>query len=432
MNLKDAKKSFLEAAEIMAKFNIKFHLSDGTMLGAIRDKGFISWDYDIDNRVAAADWDVSIIKEFEKNGFRCFRSLNRRLYGDLPSGFDFIKRDIDIGFGLNYYYPPEDLMVFLAGRPIVGAVQPASFYRGNHFIDFLDIKVRIPYPPGKYLILHYGKNWRIPEKGKGYLVDRKPISIEKYVKYFHEYPEINKKKEIIPIFIITCDRLEVLKKSIQSYYDYIKTPFEIVIVDFGSTYEPTVKFLKQLESEKVKVYRKEKINIPSDLNKVNEAVQDYFKGHLESNYIITDPDIALDNVGGDIFDVYSYLLEKLPNVNVVGPMLRIDDIPDYYPEKKRLINGEKGCHKRFHSSKIDTIQYKDKDVKYVFAPIDTTFGMYRKGKSWRRLMNGIRVLSPYSARHLDWYLDPKNLTQDQKYYIEHASKQIAHWSLWEK
>jgi len=233
---------------------------------------------------------------------------------------------------------------------------------------------------------------------------------------------------MIPIFIITCDRLKVLKESIQSYYNCIKTPFEIVIIDFGSTYEPTLKYLKNLEHEKVKVYWKKKINHKIALNSINGNIQDYFKNHPKSNYVVTDPDIALDNVEGDILRVYAHLLENLPGINVAGPMLRIDDIPDYYPPKKRLISSSR--HVGYHSREVNTIQYEDKVLRYIFAPIDTTFGMSRAGKHWARHMKAVRVLSPYSARHLDWYLDSENLTQDQKYYIEHASKKIAHWSFW--
>jgi len=232
---------------------------------------------------------------------------------------------------------------------------------------------------------------------------------------------------MIPIFIITCDRLEVLKESIQSYYNYIKTPFEIVIVDFGSTYEPTREFLRHLEYEGKKVYWKERIRLSVELNHVNEVVQDYFKSHSKSNYVVTDPDIALDNVKGDILDAYSYLLEKVSEINVVGPMLRIDDIPDYYSKKKELISNS--LHVDYHSRVVNDIQYKDKVLRYIFAPIDTTFGMNRAGMRWRRHMSAVRVLSPYLARHLDWYLNSKNLTQDQKHYIEHASRKIVHWSM---
>jgi len=219
-----------------------------------------------------------------------------------------------------------------------------------------------------------------------------------------------------------------LKKSMQSYYNYIKTPFEVVIVDFGSTYEPTVKFLQHLENEKVKVYWQERITSPPELNKANECIQDYFKSHPKSNYVVTDPDVALDNVDGDILGVYSYLLENLPKISVVGPMLRIDDIPDHYPRKKELLSTS--LHVNFHSRKVNIVQYKDKTIRFIFAPIDTTFAMNRAGKRWARLRKGIRTLSPYSARHLDWYFGSENLTPDQKYYAEYVSGKIAHWSKW--
>lgn len=233
----------------------------------------------------------------------------------------------------------------------------------------------------------------------------------------------------MPIFIITCDRLKVLKESIQSYYDQIKEPFKIVIIDFGSTHVPTVRFLKHLEDKNIKVYWEKKITTVFDLNNASRIIDNYFKDHPVSNYVVTDPDIVLDNVNGDILSTYSFLLETLPRVSVVAPMLRIDDIPDYYPNKEKLITGEKGLHRKFHSSEINMILYKGKIVKYIFAAVDTTFGMFKRGMPWRRMTKGIRVLSPYAARHLDWYINPKELSLDQKYYAEHASKQIANWSI---
>ena len=52
-------------------------------------------------------------------------------------------------------------------------------------------------------------------------------------------------------------------------------------------------------------------------------------------HVSTDPDIELDNVNGDILEYYIWLVNKFNNKFVVGPMLRIDDIPDYYPDIRR-------------------------------------------------------------------------------------------------
>jgi len=228
---------------------------------------------------------------------------------------------------------------------------------------------------------------------------------------------------MIPIFILTCDRLTVLKKSIQSYYDYIKTPFEIVIIDFGSTYEPTRDFLKHVESEGIKVYWKERIFSKPDFDRpIQEAIRDYFENHPRSNYVVTDPDIALDNVKGDVLEVYAFLLEKFYKMPTVGPIMRTDDLPDCFPGKEGIINWEK----RLNSRRINSIQYKGKTIKYINSYLDSTFRMNRAGTYWKRAKRAFRVLPPYGSKHLDWYLDPKNLTQDHKYYMEHASADVSH------
>lgn len=238
---------------------------------------------------------------------------------------------------------------------------------------------------------------------------------------------------MIPIFIITCDRLVLLKKTMHSYRTQIKSPIEIVIIDQGTTYTATVKYLEWMEDAEVKVYWRAdnpndgvKRNAKQDEKHVRDSILDYFKTHPASNYIVTDPDIQLDKVAYDILDIYAQLLWMLPNISVVGPMLRIDDIPDYFPLKKQLLSGKKGLHKRLHSSKVVTTLCHGKTIRYINAPIDTTFGMYRAGTSWRRLQSGIRTLPPYGARHLDWYVNPKAITADQQYYMNHASAN-SHW-----
>jgi hypothetical protein len=232
--------------------------------------------------------------------------------------------------------------------------------------------------------------------------------------------------KMIPIFIISSDRLKALKESIKSYYDCIKTPFKIIVIDFGTSYEPTLEYLEHLEDKEIKVYWNEKISYKGSLNLIDEVIQDYFEGHPASNYVVTDPDIVLDNVDGDVLEVYAYLLKRLHKITVVGPMLRIDDIPDCYPLKEKVIS--RSLESCYHLKKTLTIPYEDKDIKYKIAFIDTTFGMRRAGENFWRHRWGVRVLSPYGARHLEWYIDPKNLTEDQKYYITHASRRIATWT----
>lgn len=243
---------------------------------------------------------------------------------------------------------------------------------------------------------------------------------------------------MIPIFIITCNRWEVLKESIESYHDCIKTSFEVIFCDQGSTFNPMIEFLEKMKSDGTIVYRWKKnlnigreINLRRDNSGINENIQDYFKTHPKSNYIVTDPDIFLDNVNGDILDVYAHILDVMPKITAVGPILRIDDIPDCYPLKKELLSDDIG-HVKALLKPRHTISYKGKQVKYIFDKIDTQFGMFRAGTQWQRIKSGIeaiRTFVPYLAKHLDWYICPENLSEDQRYYMRHASTN-AHWNKW--
>lgn len=223
----------------------------------------------------------------------------------------------------------------------------------------------------------------------------------------------------IPIFIISHDRFTTLKQTIESFKQ-IKRPYEIVIHDNSSTFPPLIEYLKELnKKEDVTVYFSKK----NSLAAVTETVTDFMKKSKSDYYVVTDPDIRLLEIDDDILDVYIHLLNKF-KVTVVGPMLQIDDIPDHYPLKKKAIASHT---KQFWRKKPSVTKWKGKSIKYQKAPIDTTFGIYRRSFRFKRLNNGIRVYKPYSAQHLDWYIDPKNMEEDQKYYLK-SSSEIGHWS----
>ena len=73
------------------------------------------------------------------------------------------------------------------------------------------------------------------------------------------------------------------------------------------------------------------------------------------------------------------------------------------------------------------IKWKNKIYHIQYSRIDTTFQLIdAKNLSCSFPRNGIRCYRPYSAKHLDWYIDPKNMEPDQLYYSQKASG-IAHW-----
>lgn len=229
----------------------------------------------------------------------------------------------------------------------------------------------------------------------------------------------------IPIFVITHDRSEVLKQSLESYYRYIDTPFEIVIFDQKSTFGPTVNYLKSLEANGIPViWNPRNGAMPEMCEDLRVVIQEWLLLNPAPYYIVTDPDIALDGCGRDILEFYASLLQMFNDITCVGPMLRIDDIPDHYPFKEEAI---KRHYKQFWGNVPRVITYKN--LKYHILPsmIDTTFAMYRSDFAFKNLNVGIRTYAPYMAQHLDWYIDPNNMTDDQLYYMKQANHHVAHW-----
>jgi len=227
----------------------------------------------------------------------------------------------------------------------------------------------------------------------------------------------------IPIFIISHDRLTCLKESIKSYNDQIKTDFEIIIFDVNSKYQPTIDYLKDLESKGTKIYWHKEDK--DDFFNVRIGIKDYYAKNKNASpyYVVTDPDIQLDNVNGDILDFYIFLLNRF-KVHCVGPMLRIDDIPDTYPLKEKAV---KSHTRQFWHKNPSTVQYKTNTFKYQKAPIASTFALYTNKFPFGRVSPGIRTYAPYAARHLDWYLDLENLTPDQEFYLRNATHN-GHWA----
>jgi hypothetical protein len=226
----------------------------------------------------------------------------------------------------------------------------------------------------------------------------------------------------VPIFIIVHNQFEILKKTIASYEKYIKTPFQIVYHNVATTYEPTLQFLKEQELLGRVVYN----TTINDHHTVTQTIDDYYQKHPECEYyVMTDPDIELDNVNGDILELYIHTLKETKAVSV-GPMLRIDDIPDYYPRKDMAIDYHT---QQFWSQCKFVIPFKKEKYRFIACSTDTTFQLcsFKNRPTCFPHHESIRVFSPYSARHLDWYIDPNNLTPCQKYYQQTASD-ISHWN----
>jgi len=228
--------------------------------------------------------------------------------------------------------------------------------------------------------------------------------------------------EKIPIFVITFNRLETLKRTLQSYYDTIKSPWELVINDHGSTYPQTVEYLKGLESKGIKVYWKgEMVREPNyqTMPKVAETIADYFTHNPPSKFVVTDDDYALES-DGDILEAFSYLLDSHPEAEVIGPEMILWDIPDGYADKQRCINHYEHTRIIYKQNNPDLLgRYNNKYIYGHSQWVESNFGMYRPGTNWTCVRKmGYRTFEPYMIRHLAWYITSENITPDYQYYLD--------------
>ena len=133
----------------------------------------------------------------------------------------------------------------------------------------------------------------------------------------------------IPIFIIVHNQYDMLKTCVDSYKKYIKSPIEIIFHNVCSTNFETINYLKEQKDNGHTVY----YSAINNHHTVISSIKDYISKNPKCEYIVmTDPDIELYNVNGDILEFYIYLLNNYKKISV-GPMLKIDDIQPIYFDK---------------------------------------------------------------------------------------------------
>lgn len=205
----------------------------------------------------------------------------------------------------------------------------------------------------------------------------------------------------IPIIINNFNRLEYLKQML----DWLEKAGykKIYIIDNSSTYPPLLEF-----------YRKTKYTVfKLDKNVGHLAL---WKTHIflyfqNTYYVYSDPDILpVQECPIDVVKYFRTILNKFPHKQKVGFGLKIDDLPDYYKLREKVVAWEK--------------QYWQKEIeKDVYdAKVDTTFALYKPNVKGGHLLPSLRTGGKYIARHLPWYIDSDNITKEEQFYINECNK----------
>lgn len=214
--------------------------------------------------------------------------------------------------------------------------------------------------------------------------------------------------DFTPIIINNFNRCETLSVLVKWL---LKNPkVFIIILDNNSDYLPLLKYYDSLERQERVILIQLRLNWGTrKLLPVGLALKRFGK------YIITDPDLIPPRISAEfVIHKLSVELDKNPDLNHIGPSLEINDLPHYYPLRKKVIQWEK---KFWQQQRGDL----------YLAGIATTFAMYRSNSNPRLKVPAGRLVRPFTFRHADWYLHPKQVNEEYANYMNLRTTRNASW-----
>jgi hypothetical protein len=230
----------------------------------------------------------------------------------------------------------------------------------------------------------------------------------------------------IPIFIISWNQYTYVKSTVDQLQAYDKN-MKIYIIDNKSTYEPLVKYLKEIDGKNgVKVlFQPENYG-----HKVYERPEIMELGG--EKYIVTDPDLKFNpKMPKNFLDIMSELSDKY-KTNKIGLAL---DIKNNIDLSKKL-HGVEGTTFATNESKYWTDPVKE-ETKYELyrAVIDTTFALInKKYRVVGSMDNSIRIAGDFTAVHRPWTLNNEKdlLPGEMDFYLNNKDNISTTIDWWKK
>jgi hypothetical protein len=211
-----------------------------------------------------------------------------------------------------------------------------------------------------------------------------------------------------PTFIICRDRVTCTSQLV----DWLEKAGQeqIYLIDNDSTYEPLLEYYEKTPHTVIKMGA----NTGHTGIWLHGVVDKYAK---DQHFIVSDPDtVPIEECPLDAVDYFRTLLDRYQDRSKVGFGMMLADIPNHYRFKQSVIEFE---------SKY--LQWGGPEPGLNFAPIDTTFALYRPGAT-QDISFSCRTQYPYVVRHLPWYLDSNNPGLEEEYYIANAHTRINSWN----
>lgn len=218
---------------------------------------------------------------------------------------------------------------------------------------------------------------------------------------------INNFKEI-PIIINNFNRLSFLQLQIDALEK--RGYNNIYIIDNNSTYPPLLDYYNKTP---YKVFR-----LNENVGFLSLWKTGIYKKFKNQYFVYTDSDVVpIDECPNDVLEHFWRLMQRYPRASKIGFSLKIDDLPDSFVNKAQVVTWEQQFWQKSLSQDL------------FLASIDTTFALYRPnvkgGANFGEFM--IRTGGKYTARHMPWYNDDNNLSEEERFYIN-SSQTSTYWT----
>jgi len=215
----------------------------------------------------------------------------------------------------------------------------------------------------------------------------------------------------IPVIINNYNRIIYLKKLLEWLENAGMR--NIFIIDNASTCPPLLDYYKSCRHTIIKLNANIGYKSVWDTN-----IHLWFRG---LPYVYTDPDVLpVEECPKDAIKYFQDVLWKYPEFSKVGFGIKIDDLPDYYKNKQNVLNWE---------SKHWTSPFGEGLFK---ADIDTTFALYRANSVKQQWNKTLRTSGKYMVRHLPWYENEAEITEEERFYRENAVNSTWYSAKWQK
>jgi hypothetical protein len=223
----------------------------------------------------------------------------------------------------------------------------------------------------------------------------------------------------VPVFIISFNRLLCLQKLV-AWLESAEGA-EPIILDNGSTYRPLLDWLDAMRGT-IAIQR-----FGDNFGPYRVWDQRLFVPHTTADrpfYVVTDPDVV--PIAECPKDAIPRLIDTWNELRSpkVGLSLRLEAIPDTLPNGREIRHWETTLQSN-ELARPNPGGGADIPRRYG-SMLDTTFQVnHRDILPPSYGSPGVRLAHPYQADHLGWQLDPRRLSEEDRFYWQTASRSAS-------